>query len=89
MNDELKHVTEWCESYSERTKLKIFPQSAPVLAMIEDLLGVVGKHQMALICLSQSMIDINTQMKMILELTNPEEKLTKAATKVDKKEVKK
>ncbi len=64
---DLKYVTKWCEEYSEAHGVKIFPQSAPLLMLINELMGVVGKHQAALVGMAQSMIDINAQIKTILD----------------------
>lgn len=86
MNDELKNVTKWCEDYSEKTKLKIFPQSAPVLAIVEDLMSVIAKHQGALLEMSRAMIDIN---KQVGELQTIISELVLGDKKPAKKEVKK
>lgn len=82
---DLKHISQWCSAYSENTKIKVYPQSAPILAIIDDLMGVIAKHQAALMEISQAMLDMNAQIKLLAELTKPEEKTPKAV----KKEVKK
>jgi len=81
--NELKHVTEWCEAYSEKTKLKIYPQSAPLLAIIDDLL-LHAKMQ-------ESVINKLCEQFHLLEykFNQLDERLSKPAPKVDKKEVKK
>lgn len=34
-----KNLTEWCVEYSKKTSIKIYPQSAPLQLVIEDMLG--------------------------------------------------
>lgn len=40
MND-LENVTKWCDDYKERSKIKFSPVNAPLIEIIDDLLGSV------------------------------------------------
>jgi len=88
--NELKHVTEWCAAYSEKKKLKIFPQSAPLLAIIDDLLLHAKMQESVINKLCEQFHLLEYKFNQLDErLSKPQEKLTKTAPKVDKKEVKK
>jgi len=42
---EFKNIQEWCNDYSKKTGVKIYPQSAPLQLLIEDLLGQFVRMQ--------------------------------------------
>ncbi len=39
--NEYKNLTKWCADYSKQHSIKIYPQSAPLQLVMEDMLGQI------------------------------------------------
>ena len=83
---DLKHVTKWCEEFSEAHGVKIFPQSAPILNMIENIMERLirlRQYHDNLVFIYNSLNERVTQIEKdmldcnikLLELENPIEEI--------------
>jgi len=83
MNNDYKHLTAWCDEYSKKTGLKIYPQSAPLQLVLEDVVG----HMVSLRKYHDNLVSIYNSLNQ--RVTAIEEKLANQKPKINKKEVKK
>lgn len=67
MNNEYKNLTEWCAAYSKQTGVKIYPQSAPLQLVLEDVVGRLNALEDLILKFQKENIE---NAKMILEDTN-------------------
>lgn len=81
---EYKNLTEWCAEYSKKTGVKIYPQSAPLQLVIEDLVGQMNDLHSLMLKLAQENIEITKQLLHATQLIN-----SKLEQKEDKKTNKK
>ena len=78
MSNDYKNLKEWCDEYSKKTGVKIFPQTAPLQLVMEDLVGNVRSLNEKVESLRRKVLE------MYPERTNenaPEEKPKKARSK--------
>lgn len=38
-----KNIGDWCKEYSKKVGVKVYPQSAPIQLLVEDMLGQINK----------------------------------------------